>query len=159
MTKFGCGGYSVGIGTSHSLFDGPATFDFVRAWASNSAVMKEKGGDELHKPVHERGTLLVGNCDAQKAKIRAAAIDHLYQLIQQAAITDQNPASTDHRKQGDQLNLYQMGCSNYVLKTFHLTGAMIEKLKGKILGERRGNFSCSSFEVVTAHLWKVIFAG
>ncbi|KDP33533.1 hypothetical protein JCGZ_07104 [Jatropha curcas] len=139
VTKFKCGGYSVGIGTSHSLFDGPATFDFLCAWASNSAIMKEKARHyQLQKPVHDRGPLLqVGNYHAPKPNriMRAAAIDHLYQLIQQAV--------ADH----PQINSPN---PNYVLKTFHLTAAMIENLKRKLLG----SFSCSSFEAVTAHLWK-----
>ncbi|KAE8710498.1 putative Type-b response regulator [Hibiscus syriacus] len=108
--QFGCGGYSIGIGTSHSLFDGPATYDFLRAWASNSAILKEKRSTQLYKPVHER----VHCCG----------------------------------------NLPNTGNSNLVLRTFHLSGAMIESLKSKVFGERRGSFSCSSFELVAAHLWK-----
>lgn len=159
MTKFGCGGYSIGIGVSHSLFDGPASYDFLCAWASNSAIfMKGKGsGVELQKPVHERGKLLVGNSlqapniltitklsKNSNSPTRAAAIDHLYQLIMQAAA-----------------NLSDVGCSSqksYLLRTFHLSSAMIESLKRKVSGKRGGSFSCSSFEVVAAHLWKVSFS-
>ncbi|XP_052210268.1 brassinosteroid-related acyltransferase 1 isoform X2 [Diospyros lotus] len=91
VTRFRCGGYSLGIGTSHSLFDGAAAYDFLHAWASQ-AKMKGSQAVELYEPVHERGLLL--------------------------------------------------------------GGAMIEKLKRKVFGEKRGSFSCSSFEVVAAHLWK-----
>ncbi|GMY29201.1 brassinosteroid-related acyltransferase 1 [Fagus crenata] len=141
VTKFGCGGYSIGIGASHSLFDGPATYDFLCAWASNSAIMKAKGGLEQPKPVHERGTLLM---DAKLSKnpssvSRAAAIDHLYQLIMQA---------------GSDQNLSHMNQKSYLLRTFHLSSAMIESLKRKVVGERGGSFTCSSFDVVAAHLWK-----
>nr|POE71589.1 brassinosteroid-related acyltransferase 1 [Quercus suber] len=153
VTKFGCGGYSIGFGASHSLFDGPATYDFLCAWASNSAIMKAKGGlEQQQKPVHERGTLLA-NCRAPNmatrlsknpgSVTRAAAIDHLYQLIMQATTHNQN--------------LSDMGSSNqksYLCRTFHLSGAMIESLKRKVLGQRGGSFTCSSFDVVAAHLWK-----
>ncbi|KAK9279445.1 hypothetical protein L1049_013124 [Liquidambar formosana] len=125
VTRFGCGGYSLGIGTSHSLFDGPATFNFLCAWASN-ATMKGNSGLEQHKPVHERGTLL---------------IDQIY--------------GADGKLGGCKLS--EVGSSNqenFVLRTFHLSGAMIESLKRKLFGEKRGSFSCSSFEVVAAHLWK-----
>ncbi|CAK7353886.1 unnamed protein product [Dovyalis caffra] len=149
VTKFGCGGYSLGIGTSHSLFDGPATHDFLSAWASNSAILKVKGGHELQKPVHERGSLLlVGNSHPHKIQTRAAAIDHLYQLIHQAV------ADPNHGKLAGDQNPSAMSYPNYVLKTFHLSGTVIENLKRKIWSQRRGSFSCSSFEVVTAHLWK-----
>ncbi|XP_031279697.1 brassinosteroid-related acyltransferase 1 isoform X3 [Pistacia vera] len=142
VTRFGCGGYSVGIGTSHSLFDGPGSYDFLRAWASNSAIMKDKGGIEVHKPVHERGRMRMTNSHVAKSAMapRAAAIDHLYMLIKNALGAGQN--------------LSEMGNMNYVTKTFHLSGAMIESFKRKIFGQGRGNFSCSSFELVAAHLWK-----
>ncbi|KAK8513534.1 hypothetical protein V6N13_002272 [Hibiscus sabdariffa] len=143
VTRFGCGGYSIGIGASHSLFDGPATYDFLDAWASSSAVLKQKRGVELYKPVHDRGTLLVDNRGLAKLPesgsfvTRAVAIDHLYQLIKQAM--------TAHTSGPD---------TKFVLKTFHLSGAMIESLKSKVFGERRGSFSCSSFDLLAAHLWK-----
>ncbi|XP_050217073.1 brassinosteroid-related acyltransferase 1 [Mercurialis annua] len=150
VTKFGCGGYSVGVGASHSLFDGPATFDFLSAWASNSEITKQKASHDqlqLTKPVHDRGPLLsvANNSLARMTKMRATAIDHLYQLIQQALGSDRN-LGADQRLFGDR--------NPYVLKTFHLSDAMIKKLKMKILGEKKDGFSCSSFEAVAAHLWK-----
>ncbi|KAG7973348.1 hypothetical protein I3843_07G223500 [Carya illinoinensis] len=156
VTKFGCGGYSIGIGVNHSLFDGPATHDFLNAWASNSAIMEGKGRVEQQKPLHERGSTLmvVTNCPApnmttklseksSSSRKKAAAIDHLYQLIMQAA-TDQS--LSDH--------VGFMNQNGYLLRTFHLSSAMIESLKRKVSGKRGGSFSCSSFEVVAAHLWK-----
>ena len=160
MTKFGCGGYSIGIGTSHSLFDGPATYDFLCAWASKSAIMKRKG-DQLPKPVHERGVLLSAYNHPQAPKglmnfpansslnqqTRALAIDHLYQLIMQAA--------TEHRGSPLQIGRFdfQKGCD---LKTYHISGAMIDYLKRKHFSMRSGSLSFSTFEVLAAHLWKVI---
>ncbi|KAL6207340.1 hypothetical protein ACLB2K_018298 [Fragaria x ananassa] len=110
--------------------------------------------DELQpKPVvalvHDRDTLLkmVDNypChdDDDDEGRRAAAIDHLYQLIMQSAAT---VASTD---------LLMIKSSNddssYVHKTFHLSSAFLKCLKKQVVGD---NFSCSSFELVAAHLWK-----
>ncbi|GAV59962.1 Transferase domain-containing protein [Cephalotus follicularis] len=159
VTRFGCGGYSIGIGTSHSLFDGQATYEFMSAWASNSAIMKLKGGHETVKPVHERGRLLVGNFQIQNGitklptnsnlATRATAINHLYLLIKQAMIDQNNGADGQLgvRKVSD------MGNSlSYVFKSFHLSGAVIESLKRQITGGISS--SCSSFEVVAAHLWK-----
>lgn len=161
MTKFGCGGYSIGIGTSHSLFDGPAAYDFLSAWSSASAIMKQqKDIVELYKPVHERPSVLLlpnNNTNSQAVKgvvgklpmrtSGAAAIDHLYQLIMQAAtegsLLIKSPGSNSTQ-------------NYYLLKTFHLSGALIETLKTEFFGENDG-FSCSSFEVVAAHLWKVKF--
>ncbi|KAI6680282.1 hypothetical protein NL676_034163 [Syzygium grande] len=145
VTQFKCGGYSIGIGTSHSLFDGPAAYDFLHAWSSNSAVTKEKGYRlEIHVPVHHRGRLLLPNPQKQVAIANpvksAAAIDHLYRLIMQSAV---NPN-----------NLSDVRSSSLVLKTFNLSGEFIESLKRELCKGMNGSFSCSSFEVVSAHLWK-----
>lgn len=133
MTKFDCGGYSIGIGTSHSLFDGISAFDFLRAWASQC-----QGRSQLvHIPVHERGTLLVDKDSSCVNNSTPTAIDHLYHLIRQATPNDQN----------QEISL--------IFKTFHLSAEMIENLKKKVLGEKKDKLSCSSFEVLATHLWKV----
>ncbi|KAL6216053.1 hypothetical protein ACLB2K_009280 [Fragaria x ananassa] len=162
VTKFGCGGCSIGIGISHSLFDGPAAYEFMCAWASNFDIKQIQNeldviimDDELQPTpvvalVHDRDTLLkmVDNypChddDDDDEGRRAAASDHLYQLIMQSAAT---VASTD---------LLMIKSSNddssYVHKTFHLSSAFLKCLKKQVVGD---NFSCSSFELVAAHLWK-----
>ncbi|KAI4337261.1 hypothetical protein L6164_015700 [Bauhinia variegata] len=159
VTKFGCGGYSIGIGTSHSLFDGPATYDFLSAWASSSAIFfKGKRVSELQKPVHERGILLTeGNGQAPKGSnnlptnsnlnqqqtIRATAIQHLYHLIMQAA----------SEQKDFPLQIGRLDQNNCVLKTYHLSGAMIDYLKRKLV-PIRGSLPFSTFEVLATHLWK-----
>lgn len=170
VTKFGCGGYSIGIGISHSLFDGPAAYEFMSAWASNSTItMKQHKVLEIPKlPVHDRGTLLMDkfdetpkgistdllpnrNDDGSAVVTRAAAVDHLYQLIMQAAAS--NDRMINFLKNGS--NIWnQIIDSNYAHKTFHLSGALIESLKKEVCGDEMSSFSCSSFEVAAAHLWK-----
>ncbi|KAI9118025.1 hypothetical protein K1719_010357 [Acacia pycnantha] len=168
VTKFGCGGYSIGIGTSHSLFDGPATYDFLRAWASNSEFLKgiKHGGGEVAKPVHERGILLSGSLETPKGTMpmnlpsnssrssnnhdhqqtKAVAIEHLYQLIMQAA--------SEYKSFLPQ----NIGCSeqnNYVLMTYHVSNSLIDYLKRKhfsMTTDRSPIFS--TFEVLSSHLWK-----
>ncbi|XP_027939504.1 brassinosteroid-related acyltransferase 1 [Vigna unguiculata] len=160
VTKFGCGGYSIGIGTSHSLFDGPATYDFLRAWASNSEIVKGRSrSDEVPtKPVHERGILLSGTLQAPRdtanfpsdstsnaKEARAMAIEHLYHLIMQTATA----------QKGFPLQIGTPSNSKKcVLKTYHVSGAMAENLKRKHFPMKRGSFPFSTFEVLAAHLWK-----
>lgn len=144
MTRFGCGGYSIGTGISHSLFDGPAAYDFLSAWAANSAISKDNKGQygaQLHRPVHDRGTLLMGKraAVASPSVSGAVAIGHLYQLIMERAMENEE----------------EMGKKEYVCRTFRVSRGMIERLKKKALGEN-GAFACSSFDVIAAHLWKVI---
>ncbi|MED6145198.1 hypothetical protein PIB30_022795 [Stylosanthes scabra] len=175
VTKFGCGGYSIGIGTSHSLFDGPATYDFLYAWASNSAILKGIiiRPLELPKPVHERGILLSngGNNNSQQLSkgsmnlpssssfyahhqpIRAMAVQHLYQLIMQAtAAASLQSSISETSERNNNNNNYQQ---KWVLKTYHLSAAMIDNLKRKYLSStKRDSLPFSTFEVLTAHLWK-----
>ncbi|XP_058111575.1 brassinosteroid-related acyltransferase 1 [Magnolia sinica] len=154
VTTFGCGGYAVGIGISHSLFDGQATFDFLNAWASTIAG-RAGGSVQLITPVHERGRLLVGNSQTQprdRQLTRVVAFDHIYQLIEQAASTP----SVDPDRMIGGCNFSELGPTSQedcVLKTFSVSSAMIECLKRRV-GCGRHIGACSSFEVVAAHLWK-----
>lgn len=151
MTRFACGGYSIGIGTSHSLFDGISAYEFLHAWAFNSHIDNKSNGKITKKkehlvikPVHARGSLLF-NRDMNQSQgairvTKAAAIYHLYQLIKQAMMTHQ----------GQNRN-FELPDSSFVIRTFELNGEAIESMKKK----SPEGFSCSSFEFLAAHLWKV----
>ncbi|KAG9456272.1 hypothetical protein H6P81_000780 [Aristolochia fimbriata] len=163
VTRFGCGGFSLGVGISHSLFDGLATLEFLTAWASLTAQSGFEGLG-LFQPVHDRGRLLVeatqNQYSAGEGTTRVVAFEHLHQLIEQAANSSATSVSTTAVSDLGSCKFSEiMGCSNqegsYVLKTFRLTGLMIENLKRKVMinGKNIGR-ACSSFEVVTAHLWK-----
>lgn len=150
MTRFACGGYAVGIGTSHSLFDGISAYEFLHAWAFNShnhdkfngKIINEKDNHVVIKPVHDRGNLLV-NGDSNRSLgsvTKAAAIYHLYQLIKQAMMTHQG-----------QNHNFELADSSFVIKTFDLSGEALETMMKK----SPEGFLCSSFEFLAAHLWKV----
>ena len=156
MTEFGCGGYAVGVGTNHALFDGSANFNFISAWASNTAASRGERQPDLVEPVHERGRLLIDHGQTHKnstsptklAQIMTTgvlAFDHLYQLIKQAVSLQEV-----ERK----LGAYKISRGGeeeeFILRTFTMSKDMVDKLKSKVTSR-----SCSSFEVVAAHLWKV----
>lgn len=147
VTKFACGGYSVGIGTSHSLFDGISAYEFLHAWAFNSHNHDKSNGKIINKkdnvvikPVHDRGNLLVnGDTNRSLGVTMAAAIYHLYQLIKQAMMIHQGK---NHN--------FELADSSFVIKTFDLSGDAIETMMKK----SPEGFLCSSFEFLAAHLWK-----
>lgn len=156
VTEFSCGGYAVGVGTNHSLFDGSANYNFMHAWASKT-VGKADEAVELVEPVHERGRLLVGCGQIEENLTRpggrdkmmgVTAFDHLYQLIEQAVSMEQKPPCEHRFSEVGSTNLEQL-----VFRTFSLGSAMVGKLKNKATTDLIG--TCSSFEVVAAHLWKV----
>lgn len=133
MTRFGCGGYAIGVGTNHALFDGVANYNFLNAWASRAV-----GGGQQTEPVHERGRLLAlprhdhGDFNDQEFM----ALGHLHQLIEQAV------------REGEKSHEEKM-----VLRTFSVGCGMVNRLKNKAATSAS---NCTSFEVVAAHLWKVI---
>ncbi|RWW02108.1 hypothetical protein GW17_00034814 [Ensete ventricosum] len=130
VTKFGCGGYSIGVGTNHALFDGAANYSFLSAWASKTVGRAAEGQVELVEPVHERGRLLVCHGQSQVSLSKSAdregemgefmALDHLHQLIKQAV-------SVDRIVPGGQLKLSEMdstGHEHLVLRTFSVSASM-----------------------------------
>ncbi|XP_042508114.1 brassinosteroid-related acyltransferase 1 [Macadamia integrifolia] len=153
VTRFGCGGYAVGVGSSHALFDGLSTFTFLNAWATKTTTRADERSGLREAVVHERGPFLVGYRQVQNQIARlnnnpnsvtsVAAFNHLHQLIKQAA--------SEPMLGGCKFS--EIGSSNqessYILSTFHVGSAMVESLKRKI-----SSHECSSFEVMAAHLWK-----
>lgn len=158
VTKFGCGGYSIGVGISHALFDGHATFNFLCAWASKAHSKQGKLGlIEWHKPMHKREKLLLINSTNYQIGPKngalinnVAAIQHLYQLITQQA----SNSSAGFLKSTQVFVPDLTHNQDCVLKTFHVSSLMIDSLKRKIYGLSNVSSSCSSFEIVAAHLWK-----
>ncbi|XP_010525932.1 PREDICTED: brassinosteroid-related acyltransferase 1 [Tarenaya hassleriana] len=167
VTRFACGGYSIGIGTSHSVFDGLSAYEFLHAWASNSYIhnITNNGNSNndnnnnnnneddqamMIEPVHERGNLLTTT--NPKPGTRAAAIDHLYQLIKQM-MTEQMAMVN-----GGQNGHFEDPSSGFLIKTFEVSGEAVERMKKRAMGgdgKLPKGFSCSSFELLAAHLWKV----
>ncbi|XP_022135512.1 brassinosteroid-related acyltransferase 1 [Momordica charantia] len=145
LTRFGCGGYTVGTGISHSLFDGPAAHDFLTAWAAKSAIFKQRMEHqvELQRPVHQRGSLLdmakFGN--PRSSASAAVAIEHLYGLIMQAG-RENNGEMGKNKK------------DEYFCTTFRVSREMIQRLKNNANLGANAAFHCSSFDVIAAHLWK-----
>ncbi|KAH7675007.1 Transferase protein [Dioscorea alata] len=164
VTRFGCGGYAVGVGTSHSLFDGPASYNFLRAWAckmkenrvdhedddDDDDEEEEEEEEEIVEPVHERGRLLVGKKRGKDVMMmRIMAFEHLHQLIMQASGSMKCINSGSHELMGNMTREDQL-----TLRTFSLSCSIVEKLKMKVTRCAIGDTSCSSFEVLAAHLWK-----
>ncbi|KAG6511710.1 brassinosteroid-related acyltransferase 1-like [Zingiber officinale] len=140
VTKFGCGGYAIGVGTNHALFDGVANYNFLNAWAGRAAGRRLQAMPPGQaEPVHDRGRLLElhghqHGHDDDPAEFMA--IDHLHQLIKQK----QDPI------------ILRNGEEKLVLRTFSVECAMVSRLKSKAMSG--GTANCSSFEVVAAHMWK-----
>ncbi|ERN02863.1 hypothetical protein AMTR_s00086p00181730 [Amborella trichopoda] len=151
VTWFRCGGYSIGVGASHSLFDGKGFFNFLRSWALRASSNEVS---EQLMPVHERGYLLIhqGSKLGKNGVFRVPAFDHLHHLIELASACGDSERKTG-RCRFSEMDFIAME-DNYAFKTFRLSKEIVESLKRKV--SNRGPLSgFSTFEVVAAHLWKV----
>ncbi|EOY01321.1 hypothetical protein QUC31_013850 [Theobroma cacao] len=153
ITKFACGGFSIGFGSSHALFDGLGAFNFLASWAQ---ISNGKDESELMVPNHSRDALLSAiyspNSSPTAASIyeqgHITAIQDLYGIPMQAMASDDRCWGTAVAKfsQVDPqvgLELVTLGMKKETVETWK--GQAIEK--GKLP-------KCSTFDVLCAHVWK-----
>lgn len=156
MTKFACGGISIGIGGSHALFDGVGGFNFVAAWANTSSG---KDDSNLVAPNHSRAALLQAiyspNSSPEISSIyeqeHIAAIQDLYGIPMQAMASDDRCWETALSKFGQ---IEPQG--ELVLVTLSVQTEVVERLKVLLATNESGKLSkCSTFDILCAHVWKV----
>ncbi|KAA8529841.1 hypothetical protein F0562_034390 [Nyssa sinensis] len=153
ITKFACGGFSVGFGSSHALFDGAGAFNFLASWAHISSGKDES---DLIFPNHSRDALLHAiyspNSSPTAASIyeqdHIAAIQDLYSIPMQAMASDDRRWETALAKFSQMIP--QRGLE---LVTLCVEKEVVGTWKG--LAIERGKLSkCSTFDVLCAHIWK-----
>ncbi|KAJ4960659.1 hypothetical protein NE237_020569 [Protea cynaroides] len=153
ITKFACGGLAVGFGSSHALFDGAGSFNFLSSWAHISSGKPES---DLVVPNHSRNSLLDAIFSPDTSSVAAsiyeqdhiAAIQDLYRIPVQAMTSDDRCWETALATFG-QLDP-QRGLQ---LLTISRKKEVVEKLKG--IAIEGGKLSkCSTFDVICAHVWR-----
>ncbi|KAH7516235.1 hypothetical protein FEM48_Zijuj10G0113700 [Ziziphus jujuba var. spinosa] len=158
ITKFGCGGISIGLGGSHALFDGVGAFNFLTSWAHISSGKEES---DLLLPNHSREALLnaIGaspnsspGCGSSSISIYEQAhivtIQDLYGIPMQAMASDDKCWESALARFGQIDN--QAGLQ---LVTLCMKKETVETWKR--LAVQRGMLSkCSTFDVLCAHVWK-----
>lgn len=149
VTKFACGGFSLGFGSSHSLFDGLGTKGFLESWAA----MASKSTVEISKlpqPLHDRTRLFVtasGSASPPDLK-NVVPFQHLIELIERAIQSDEKTLWECHFNGMSWANQ-----GSYAFKTFSVSKEMVRYLKKKTI-EEGGSSKSSAFDVVAAHLWR-----
>lgn len=167
ITKFACGGFSIGLGGSHALFDGVGAFNFLASWAHISSGKDE---NDLLLPNHSRQALLNAINSPKSSPTSSAfssssyansiyeqahivAIQDLYDIPMQAVASDDRCWESALA-----LRLGQVHDGSQAAGIQHVTLSM----KKEIVEERKrlvihgGKLSrCSTFDVLCAHVWKV----
>eukprot|EP00253_Pinus_taeda_P002016 PITA_02016 len=129
VTKFRCGGFTIGVGTNHSALDGLSASHFLRNVAALAAGLQLLA----IVPCNDR-SLLKARCPLR--------IEYDHPELVKLDVTDAAAGS-----------LLRPPSRDYVLKLFKLSGETVQRIKSKAL--RGGKLErCSGFEAVTAHLWK-----
>ena len=157
ITRFGCGGFSVGFGSSHALFDGSGAFNFLASWAHLSTGKDES---DLLVPNHSRDPFLraiyspnssPGGASSIYEQDHIAAIQDLYNIPMQAMASNDRCWETALTKFSQ---IDPPGGLQLQLVSLCIGEEVVEAWKG--LAVEQGKLSkCSTFDVLCAHIWKV----
>lgn len=129
VTKFSCGGITLGIARHHQVADGEAASSFIEAWAQ--AV---KGLPFAVSPLHDRTLLLARDPPQPK-------FDHV-----EYKKPPPKPETGPPAEQFPPL----------AIKKIHFSSETLKKLKAEAMKDLKGQGFYTTFESLTAHLWKNI---
>nr|ABK24776.1 unknown [Picea sitchensis] len=143
-TRFKCGGFTVGAGLNHCLFDGISSFDFTVNLASII-----------------RGESLKVTPDLDRTILKARVPQRIdYEHLEYTKFCDiPRGIITAFRGRGGDVEPIESEPikipprPKLVLKLFPVSVEMLNRLKEKAMEDGK-IMKCTSFEVVTAHLWR-----
>ncbi|XP_004304535.1 PREDICTED: omega-hydroxypalmitate O-feruloyl transferase-like isoform X1 [Fragaria vesca subsp. vesca] len=127
VTKFKCGGFSLGLCMNHCMFDGIGAMEFVNSWGQTA-----RGLPLQVAPFLDRSILKARN---------PPKIDHLHQEFSE--LIDGNSSCNSSEVDEDKM-LYRSFCFDT---------EKLEKLKAKAR-EDGALDKCSTFEALSAFVWK-----
>ncbi|KAL2482806.1 Spermidine hydroxycinnamoyl transferase [Forsythia ovata] len=131
LTRFKCGGVSIGLGVSHVMADGPSALHFVDEWAKIA-----RGADPIIPPFLDRKVLETD--EPLVSKFNPAVLRPPPSLI------------------GEEENMEQRK-KPITVAFLNLTKIQIEKLRNKAsedLEAAENSRGYSRFEAVAAHIWR-----
>ncbi|CAM6106076.1 unnamed protein product [Calypogeia fissa] len=128
VTKFSCGGITLGIARHHQIADGEAASGFMDAW-----VAAVKGLTPLGSPIHDRSILMAR--DPPQPKFEHVEYKKPPPKPETEPPVEYPPLS---------------------IKKFHFSTETLKKLKEEAMKDLNGQGFYTTFESLTAYLWKNI---
>ncbi|KAI5067377.1 hypothetical protein GOP47_0017905 [Adiantum capillus-veneris] len=128
VTRFACGGMTLGVARHHQVADGEAASEFMEAWAS--AV---KGLPIASCPLHDRSALMARDPPLP-------VFDH--KEYQKPPPKPDALTTTDH--------------PGLVIKKLHFCAVLLKKIKSEAAKGAEEGTTYSTFVSLLAHLWKCI---
>ncbi|XP_031493266.1 brassinosteroid-related acyltransferase 1-like [Nymphaea colorata] len=153
VTRFACGGYCVGFGFNHALFDGFGAFSFLASWAQ---ICCGKDVSELIEPNHCRGTLMktLASSDSGAAAGSIYSQTHV-STIRDLCLVPMKMTAPDDSSWGSSLSQITGPNSDDGTQfvTLCLKREIIKDMKRTAV-ESGALSVCSTFDVLSARVWK-----
>ncbi|KAI4325054.1 hypothetical protein MLD38_030482 [Melastoma candidum] len=125
VTKFRCGGFTLGIGLNHSLADGVSGMNFINSWAEMARAEPISS-----IPFHDRALL--------KTRVPPQISGPYDDIVD---VIDSSNMESYYQKE------------ELISRSFHFDSKMLEKIKKMALVE--GNLkNCSTFAALSALIWR-----
>ncbi|GLJ21960.1 hypothetical protein SUGI_0411290 [Cryptomeria japonica] len=144
VTRFKCGGFSIGLGTNHTVMDGTGTATFMKNLASlastnNMTIIPYSD----RSPLKARSPPLIQYPHLEYVKINDDGTVESSAVFSIVRGPDILPA--DNVKSIEE-------SPTHIFKLFRLSADFVKNLKKRAMAD--GVAKCTSFEAVTVHLWK-----
>eukprot|EP01018_Ginkgo_biloba_P029399 Gb_31500 [translate_table: standard] len=143
MTEFKCGGFTIGLGTNHTVLDGISAVHFLQ----NLASMASGQGLAL-TPFSDR-TLL----KARSPPRIEYSHPELIKLEEIAKCPTPFTKRVDDISDCTDFSSHLNPSTTHIFKLFHISADMLYRIKAKALRDGKLN-KCTGFEAVTSHLWQ-----
>ncbi|KAJ9536188.1 hypothetical protein OSB04_un000627 [Centaurea solstitialis] len=139
ITRFDCGGWSLGFCISHAVVDGQSALHFLSEWARVC-----RGEQVASPPYLDRNVLRAGDSKpTMTTTIGSSTVDQYLQFCPPPTLTGQSGDKNERREET-------------TIAMLKLTETLVTKLRNKANEHRRNeeDRGFTRYEVVTAHTWR-----
>lgn len=127
LTRFTCGGMTLGVARHHQVADGEAASDFMDAWA-----LTVQGWSIAFSPLHDRSALMARNPPQP-------CFDHI-----------------EYKKPTPKADEVPKEYPELAIKKLHFSAELLKRIKAEAVKGAAEGQTYTTFECLLGHLWKCI---